>query len=897
MIVNRSQGRTARLSLFFASLATILFASVAPAAEIVGSARLNVERESHTATLLGKGTVLLVGGRNAGGPLAVAEIYDPSTRTFSVAGSSLEARADHAAVRLADGRVLVIGGRRDVALASTEIFDPKTNTFEAGPSLTHSRFGHTATLLPDGRVVVIGGDATGCAEIYEPSTGTFKELEQCLAVPRRLHTAVVLRDGNVLVAGGVGADGTPLASAEILDLQTLSFSAAPIPMLASRSRLTLRLLPDGKVQAIGGDDEATMELFNPDGRYFTSLGHLGQDPQVLAAALRNTGRAALIGSPASSRPSLVRLAADGVELASGGDVLDRSSYTLTELPGANTAILIGGLTAAGAPQQRAVLFSSSSATVTTDKTDYAPGETVTITGTGWLPGETVTLNIHRDTNNPPDTVLSAVADLTGNITNSEYVVQEYDLGVTFLLTATGQTSGFTAQTTFTDGNVRVRTNAEGITFDLDWATYTDTTCSGTAADSDTEDDVGFSGGDRFTKGVGNTESISLTAETFSDQGGPFVNWTSETPVNPSTPANPTTALTICVPGFAGGGTREYVANYDACVNPSITVGGQPVSQTVCPGSSASFTVGAAGTNLSYQWRKDGSPLSNGGNISGATSATLTINPATAADNGSYTVVITGNCGSPVTSAAATLTVSDTTAPKITAPADSSAFAGATCQAAVPDYTADTTADDNCGTVTLTQSPAAGTLVGFGPHNVTVTADDGNGNTATDTVVFTVNDNTAPTITAPADSSAFADASCQAAVPDYTAGTTAADNCGTVTLTQSPAAGTLVGFGPHNVTVTANDGHGNSASDTVVFTVNDNTAPTITAPNDAAFQCVGDVPAASPLDATAADNCGTATVTFTESSNGGAGTTASPLVITRTYTANDGHGNTTSDSQT
>ena len=127
--------------------------------------------------------MLVVGGRGFSGPIAVAEIYDPTTRTFSVTGTSLEARADHAAVRLDDGRVLVIGGRgRDQALASTEIYDSKTNTFEAGPSLTHSRYGHTATLLADGRVVVIGGDATGCAEIYEPSTGAFKELEQCLAI-------------------------------------------------------------------------------------------------------------------------------------------------------------------------------------------------------------------------------------------------------------------------------------------------------------------------------------------------------------------------------------------------------------------------------------------------------------------------------------------------------------------------------------------------------------------------------------------------------------------------------------------------------------------------------------------------------------------------------------------
>ena len=74
-------------------------------------------------------------------------------------------------------------------------------------------------------------------------------------------------------------------------------------------------------------------------------------------------------------------------------------------------------------------------------------------------------------------------------------------------------------------------------------------------------DVGFGPGERHTEGAGNTQSISLTAEAVSDQGGGFLRWTSETPVNPSTPANPTTALTICVPGFNGNGTREYVANY------------------------------------------------------------------------------------------------------------------------------------------------------------------------------------------------------------------------------------------------------------------------------------------------------------------------------------------------
>ena len=61
--------------------------------------------------------------------------------------------------------------------------------------------------------------------------------------------------------------------------------------------------------------------------------------------------------------------------------------------------------------------------------------------------------------------------------------------------------------------------------------------------------------------------------------------------------------------------------------------------------------------MSYQWRKGGINLSDGGNISGVTTATLTINNVATADEGSYDVVITGLCSN-VTSAAAMLAVDD-----------------------------------------------------------------------------------------------------------------------------------------------------------------------------------------------------------------------------------------------
>lgn len=87
-----------------------------------------------------------------------------------------------------------------------------------------------------------------------------------------------------------------------------------------------------------------------------------------------------------------------------------------------------------------------------------------------------------------------------------------------------------------------------------------------------------------------------------------------------------------------------------------TITSQPQNLSINSGSTAQFSVIVTGTpTLTYQWRKDGVP------ISGATAATYTKSNATSADAGSYSVVITNSAGS-VTSAAATLTVS--TAPVI-----------------------------------------------------------------------------------------------------------------------------------------------------------------------------------------------------------------------------------------
>jgi hypothetical protein len=112
------------------------------------------------------------------------------------------------------------------------------------------------------------------------------------------------------------------------------------------------------------------------------------------------------------------------------------------------------------------------------------------------------------------------------------------------------------------------------------------------------------------------------------------------------------------------------------VAPSIS--SQPVSRTVTAGQSASFTVTASGTGVSFQWKK------NGAAISGATSSSYNTPATTMSDNGAqFSCVVSNSMGS-MTSNAANLTVNAATvAPSITSqPASRTVTAGQTASFSV-----------------------------------------------------------------------------------------------------------------------------------------------------------------------------------------------------------------------
>ena len=160
----------------------------------------------------------------------------------------------------------------------------------------------------------------------------------------------------------------------------------------------------------------------------------------------------------------------------------------------------------------------------------------------------------------------------------------------------------------------------------------------------------------------------------------------------------------------------------ATVAPSIT--GQPASQTVTTGQTASFSVTATGTApLNYQWSKNGTA------ISGATASSYTTPATSTSDNGALFTAVVSNTAGSVTSSAATLTV---TAAQISVLPATVSF-GNVVTGTTNTQTIRLT---NSGTANLTISQATLSGSGFSTSGLTLPLTLGAGQSTNFNVVFT-----------------------------------------------------------------------------------------------------------------------------------------------------------------
>ena len=177
-------------------------------------------------------------------------------------------------VRLADGRVLFLGwsqpGPTSPQIQATAVlYDPSSNRWTLGSPAPTMTTGETLTQLADGSLLLAGGDnvsgppgvrTSRAAYVYLPAEDRWERVGDMLQ-GRASFSATRLVDGRVLVAGGE-ADGQSLATCELYDPRTRSWSEAP-SLPVRRVYQTSVLLSNGTVLLAGGDVDVGSNNFGP----------------------------------------------------------------------------------------------------------------------------------------------------------------------------------------------------------------------------------------------------------------------------------------------------------------------------------------------------------------------------------------------------------------------------------------------------------------------------------------------------------------------------------------------------------------------------------------------------------------------------------------------------------
>jgi uncharacterized repeat protein (TIGR01451 family) len=280
-----------------------------------------------------------------------ATVWDYLGNKFTTVPTSTDLFCSGDAV-MADGRVLAVGGygqsSSTMGIANAEIFDPSSNSWTAVPAMAFRRWYPTATTLSDGRILVTAGWQTtnhtnaGIPEIYDPVANTWTQLTNAnnpfetypfmflLSDGRIIHTggtevatntdvldinaqtwtvldsrivdggsATMYSPGKILKAGSAAdsqSTGPSSNTAFLLDTTQSSPAWQQVPSMAyPRSFLNLTTLPDGTVLATGGETDKNggnisnavyaSELWSPRTQTWTTMASMHTPREYHSTAL------------------------------------------------------------------------------------------------------------------------------------------------------------------------------------------------------------------------------------------------------------------------------------------------------------------------------------------------------------------------------------------------------------------------------------------------------------------------------------------------------------------------------------------------------------------------------------------------------------------------------------
>ena len=313
---------------FAATASTEIFSPVTNAFT-AGHAMLSA-RAYHTATLRG-GTVFMIGGFGPGGEVKQTDLF--SGALFSAGPLLNDARDSHTATLLPNGDILVAGGEdaTQVGTTSVEVLSAATGTFSVKASMSTGRLYHTATLMGNGDVLVTGGlhyspsfAILSASEIFDPLFGT--PPASVLASTLENHTATpvpgVFLTNSVLIAGGDDGGGfTGTAATTLVSTANGALSAGP-NMTTPRFMHTATALPGGSVLMVGGQNTAlpigSAEMFTP--------------PHLVLTCF-----------PPPSHKCLTTVVPSAFSATAGAPIAARYSHTATYIPSINKVLITGGM--------------------------------------------------------------------------------------------------------------------------------------------------------------------------------------------------------------------------------------------------------------------------------------------------------------------------------------------------------------------------------------------------------------------------------------------------------------------------------------------------------------------------------------------------------------------------
>ena len=304
---------------------------------LVDGPSLQSARAFHTATHIpGSKYTLIAGGENDKFTLALGELFDEETNTFSLAANRMQqARSRHAAAIPPDGAAVLLIGGNDAPgrpQANYEVFNVQTRRFEAGANVPQARSNLAAVGLPNGRVLAVGGwsgsavvpstllfamrPGTATYDVVAPWSSTFPE--RAARVSPGLAASA---DGrHVLVTGGFEnpaddlAGATAVGTSFLIDMDNGGSFAKADSLSSARGGVTALTLPGGAFGVFGG------------GSYAAGKASASGTASIFAPPTNDSGAYTMYNADGAMKlgrhMGAYALLKDGTVLASGGMTFD-----------------------------------------------------------------------------------------------------------------------------------------------------------------------------------------------------------------------------------------------------------------------------------------------------------------------------------------------------------------------------------------------------------------------------------------------------------------------------------------------------------------------------------------------------------------------------------------------